>query len=421
MDRISKIYCINLKSRTDKRDFMVQQSKFFKFDFEFLTVDLHQDPARGCLESHLQIIKTAKDLHLPNVLILEDDAEFIRFLHSLPEFPIKWDMLYLGGNVRQIFYEQSEALSQWKRAKCFTTHAYLLNSTLYDKIIDELPTWDKQIDVYYADILHPNYNCYILHPQMVIQKPGYSDIEQKNVDYNCYINNNIFIKYNYLYNSLQTDGIFFINMYRRLDRYKKIMKWSNNLGLIINRWNGIDGSTLVVTDRIKHLFRNNDFNFKRGVLGCALSHYELWVYLKNSNVYNSILILEDDPSTQKDFVINWLKYRSQLNDTIQDHHLIYLGGIYPNYYLDPDYKNGDLIYPNFTKPNSINHIGAFSYILDKKGAEILLDRVEKEGINRAIDWYLVDTFNLYPEMNPLFAHPPLVYSVTSQDSDTLQY
>ena len=38
----------------------------------------------------------------------------------------------------------------------------------------------------------------------------------------------------------------------------------------------VDGSKLTVTDEITKIFAGNDFGNRRGVVGCALSHYRLW-------------------------------------------------------------------------------------------------------------------------------------------------
>jgi hypothetical protein len=42
------------------------------------------------------------------------------------------------------------------------------------------------------------------------------------------------------------------------------------------RHSAIDGQTLAMTPDIEHTFRGNDFAYRRGIVGCALSHISIW-------------------------------------------------------------------------------------------------------------------------------------------------
>ena len=47
------------------------------------------------------------------------------------------------------------------------------------------------------------------------------------------------------------------------------------------------------TDNL-HLFKGNDFNNRKGFIGCALSHYNLWLRLLNDENHLFYLVMEDD-------------------------------------------------------------------------------------------------------------------------------
>jgi len=66
---------------------------------------------------------------------------------------------------------------------CWTTHAYILKNTLYDFIIEHLGKYDREIDRFYLEKINPNYNCYMINPKILVQRDGYSDIENKQVSY----------------------------------------------------------------------------------------------------------------------------------------------------------------------------------------------------------------------------------------------
>ena len=55
---VDKIYCINLKNRKNKKKFIQKQAETLDLDIEFFNaIRNKKNPAAGCLQSHLNIIK----------------------------------------------------------------------------------------------------------------------------------------------------------------------------------------------------------------------------------------------------------------------------------------------------------------------------------------------------------------------------
>jgi len=178
----TRVTCINLKERKDKKIYIRRHAKKKNFDFVFYTAKKHQNPKRGCLESHCNVIEESKRSGYKHILVLEDDVYFVRNPQSMPKLPETWDMLYLGGNVKHILGSLNE---NWSRVVTWCTHAYyvnLQNEELVTKIL-EARTSSLEIDEYYIRYIHPNFACYMVKPMMAIQKAGYSDIEGANVNY----------------------------------------------------------------------------------------------------------------------------------------------------------------------------------------------------------------------------------------------
>jgi GR25 family glycosyltransferase involved in LPS biosynthesis len=179
-DIFDKIYCINLKSRIDKRKKMEEQAKKYDLDIIFFdAISKPENPIRGCLESHLEIIKLAKQENLNNVLILEDDCVFLKG-GKLNDIPNNWDMLYLGGNLDIILNSTNKF---WIKGCIWTTHSYAITKNLYNKVITELENYSQEIDRYYKEQIHQYNNCYLIKDFLTTQDIGYSDIEKKKVDY----------------------------------------------------------------------------------------------------------------------------------------------------------------------------------------------------------------------------------------------
>ena len=178
------IKCINLKKRVDKKKLMIKKCKRRNIPVEFYLADLHKNPKRGCLESHLNIIKDSVNKGYKYILILEDDAKFLDSINNLPPIPKDWHMLYLGGTVYKNLGEAKDVKGWW-RVQCWTTHAYILN--LQDKNfledIYKLENYEQEIDRYYLENIHLKYNAYMIDPMKVIQEEGFSDIEGQKVNY----------------------------------------------------------------------------------------------------------------------------------------------------------------------------------------------------------------------------------------------
>jgi hypothetical protein len=176
------VYCINLKHRKDKYNYIKKVFKRRRISAKFHIVELNDNPKRGCLESHLSVIGKVSKTDCKALLMLEDDAKFMESLRDIPEPPINWDMLYLGGTVRSKISQYNE---HWYRVTCFTTHAYIINMQNKELVNDIMKAKDypMEIDNFYIKKIHSKYNCYMVYPMMVLQKEDYSDIERCIVNY----------------------------------------------------------------------------------------------------------------------------------------------------------------------------------------------------------------------------------------------
>jgi len=179
-----KSVVISLKDRKDKRDFIENELKnnHKGIEYSFFLATKHQNPKRGCLESHLEVIKNAIKNNIKYLFIMEDDCKFINSLDLMNQPPSNWDMIYLGGTVHRIVDRNYKGFA---RVQCWTTHAYIINLT-NKKLVQSLleaENYDGEIDRYYLQNIHPNFNAYMFDPMIAIQREGFSDIENREVSY----------------------------------------------------------------------------------------------------------------------------------------------------------------------------------------------------------------------------------------------
>ena len=140
----------------------------------------------------------AKENNWPNVVIVEDDITFLdpeMFKSKINYFAnkrSKWDVLLLGGNNIAPFENIDNSCI--KVSHCQTTTGYIVQKHYYDELIENIKTglnylirepnkhFFYAIDKFWLK-LQKRDNWYLLIPLSVIQKPGYSDIENRETDY----------------------------------------------------------------------------------------------------------------------------------------------------------------------------------------------------------------------------------------------
>jgi len=140
----------------------------------------------GCTISHLEILKLAEKEALRNVLIFEDDVQFIGdyegvWAHFLEELPDEWDVLYLGTN----HIEKPSLYSEYVSVPTlnYSTHAYAVGSHVYDEVLDNVLRSGYVIDRWFGECFNPSHDVYCVRPPIAVQRPDFSDILGRDVDY----------------------------------------------------------------------------------------------------------------------------------------------------------------------------------------------------------------------------------------------
>ena len=187
-----------------------------------------------------------------------------------------------------------------------------------------------------------------------------------------------------------------INLARRPDRKNQMI----NALALQNVYNyefveAVDGKILEPSIFIKNLFKENDFNYRKGVIGCALSHYTLWHKLLNDVENDYYVILEDDVSVVEHFN----RKLQKCIDIVTENNIEYalIGG---NHMLN---ECTDINNINFNKIiDPICH-GTHGYIISKSACYKLIKHIQTNGIKYAIDYSPIytDCLDMYKINNYL--------------------
>jgi GR25 family glycosyltransferase involved in LPS biosynthesis len=189
---------INLSERTDRKEQVENEFKSVHIDAYRVNAISHVNGALGCSLSHIKCIQIAKEQKWSCVCICEDDIMFtnpVLLMESLELFlksGVPWDVLLLGSNIAPPY---SNVTDHWmKVSNAQTTTGYIVKEHYYDKLLENFQegiTRKYPIDIYWK-LLQQKDNWYILLPLSVTQRPSYSNIEKRMVNYtNAMLNDKI--------------------------------------------------------------------------------------------------------------------------------------------------------------------------------------------------------------------------------------
>jgi glycosyl transferase family 25 len=188
---IEQVVYINLDHRVDRRiEIEKELSQYFPIEkITRFSAIRHDHGGIGCTKSHIAVLEMAKEKGWKNYLVVEDDAIFSNFgkgyplLEKLVAAP--FDVITLGT----VFAKYTQT---YKLLSGQTTTSYIVQSHYYDTLLQNFreglngflltgnyPMYS--IDQYWKRI-QPRDNWFCVIPSLMIQRPGYSDIERNVID-----------------------------------------------------------------------------------------------------------------------------------------------------------------------------------------------------------------------------------------------
>ena len=208
-----------------------------------------------------------------------------------------------------------------------------------------------------------------------------------------------------------------VNLKRRPDRKEQMIEQFKNAKF--NDYvfvDAVDGKELKPNAQLKKLFEGNDFGTRVGVVGCALTHYNLWKSLLEGND-EYYVIFEDDVT----LCPNFTQKLKSMKDEMKSCDYIHLG-----YHMTTNNRNK--FNDTYTRESDTIEVvplqdnlyigGTFAYSINKNGARTLVDYIEKNGIKHGIDYVV----KICGKLKNMEVRPQLAFSewyeVPGQNVDT---
>jgi glycosyl transferase, family 25 len=196
----NSVYVINLERREDRRREMKAELIRVGWDATFFSAiepassaGFASIGARGCFLSHLSVLKAAaKDASIEQLVILEDDVNFVRnfrerWLSVETELALlDWAIFYPGHALGNMPPGISVLASQ---TKVLCTHFMVINKLAINSIVEGLETilsrppghplgGPMHVDGAYSTVRaqNPILNTYVLCPTLGYQRPSPTDV-----------------------------------------------------------------------------------------------------------------------------------------------------------------------------------------------------------------------------------------------------
>jgi GR25 family glycosyltransferase involved in LPS biosynthesis len=197
---------INLDSRTDRRDFIENNTKKYNLfsNIERCKAIECETGGIGCSLSHIKLLKELKEIDANFVMIIEDDLYIIdsnkynEFENSFEQIKMSddWDVILLTP--RGLTIDDESIImkeNNFKRIKdSQTTTGYIIKKHMCDKFINNFTESvtnllntknysEYALDQYWKK-MQTEYKFYYYSSIFAGQLPGWSDIEKRQVNYN---------------------------------------------------------------------------------------------------------------------------------------------------------------------------------------------------------------------------------------------
>lgn len=193
LNRIENKYCINLPTRKDRK-YLVQQ-EFKKIGLKDMNFFSAVRPAleaknengmtvgaMGTFLSHFSLLEKAYKNGFTDLLIIEDDCEFVNGFNVLinelwQNLPEEWDMIWIGGNERN--KQKARALEHYQiiPGDYYGSHCILFSKSGIEKVYKTISVLGvkDQIDIFYSRYI-PDFKQYAFSVPLSTQNWTVGDI-----------------------------------------------------------------------------------------------------------------------------------------------------------------------------------------------------------------------------------------------------
>jgi GR25 family glycosyltransferase involved in LPS biosynthesis len=186
-----KVIVLSQPERIDRRKQFMRNADAIELEFEFYDSVKKDTPRDSFNWSHYQILMHCAEAEYDRVLILEDDCAF-ESVHWFEKIHIElikqnWAWMYYGCNARPYPDHRTPGFCSTHLrtiSSAYTTHAIGYTHSLITAILSYYrPNTAEMYDAFLDRLILPSIPAHVSIPFLCVQKPAFSDLWNRNVDY----------------------------------------------------------------------------------------------------------------------------------------------------------------------------------------------------------------------------------------------
>lgn len=179
-----KIVVLNLDERPDRLDQVGAELDRLGWTWERFAAVKGTPGWTGYNQSIAALFEQYKDEEY--LLLVEDDAVFARdmqpYYRAIEQLPEGWDALWLGSNLQK-YHRRRVADHLYAMENGWCTHALLMTKAFRQWCMANWKPTDIVFDEWLRTVAQPQRHCYVVKPMVALQRPSWSNIENKYADY----------------------------------------------------------------------------------------------------------------------------------------------------------------------------------------------------------------------------------------------
>lgn len=452
IDKIDYWLCVDDNSSEEDREKMSKRYPFFTFYFKTIEEKGHPQS--------MNIIRNK--VTTPYLLHLEDDWKFIEKKCYITECldvlssnaaigqclinknyaEISRDVDVKGGvfhtthqGVRYYIHEyckNAEELQQWVRkygdgkSSNYWPHFSFRPSIMKTKIIQDLGEFDVTKSHFEMDYAYRYINkglisaflegIYCIHiGRLTSEREDLTKLNAYALNNECQFTGKeeqVISKKQQTSKSNSIIKTYVVNLDSRPDRWETFQKDNGKDLAFLNyqRFSAVDGKKLISTCQLQQIFENNDYQMRRGMVGCFMSHLKLYCDLIYDDTADAYLILEDDIEVTPDFETKYNALLAQLHKESNwafcflGHHVRDVNTLSTAH---DKTKTPTIEKVNVYKSFILSLGGTTGYLISKSGARDFLDFLDSTGATNGIDTCIQKSANT---LDVYYPTPHLIFS-----------
>lgn len=206
MEFIDHIIYINLDRRTDRRQEIEEEFRKYNIPPQKITrysaIDYSDRPEVACAMSHVGVLTQASIMPIKNVLILEDDFEFLenpeeslRLFFTSACQPTDWDVVMLAYDIKQArdhnslvgqVIESSNAAAYLIRKHAIPGLIKVISDNI-EPLLKTREHWNYMSDIVWSQLMKSGKWFYFIKP-LGHQRKGYSDLSRMVIEHESIVN-----------------------------------------------------------------------------------------------------------------------------------------------------------------------------------------------------------------------------------------